>query len=75
MSDEMNKPVINALKTLKKKRSILDWSDLSASELKEVIIGSAGTSCPVMIHNFYSKKFIDLEDREKMFNEIIAINS
>ena len=75
MPDEMNKPVINALKTLKNKRSILDWSDLSASELKEVIIESARTSCPVMIHNFYSKKFIDLEDREKMFNEIIAINT
>lgn len=73
--DEMNKPVINALKTLKNKRSILDWSDLSASELQEVIIESARTSCPVMIHNFYSKKFIDLEDREKMFNDIIAINS
>lgn len=73
--DEMNKPVINALRVLKKKRSILDWSDLSASELKEVIIESARTGCPVMTHNFYSKKFIDLEDREKMFNEIIAINS
>ena len=73
--DEMNKPLINALETLKKKRQIWDWSNLSASELKEVIIESARTSGPVMIHNFYSKKFINLEDREKTFNEIIAINS
>lgn len=73
--DEMNKPVINALKTLKKKRQISDWFNVSASELKEAIIESARTRGPVMIHNFYSKKFIDLEDREKMFNEIIAINS
>ena len=73
--DEMNKPVVNALKTLKKKRPILDWADLSELELKEVIIESARTNCPVMIHNFYSKKFIDLEDRNKLFNEIIAMNS
>lgn len=73
--DEMNNPIINALKVLKKKRSILDWSDLSASELKEVIIESARTGCPVMIHNFYCKKFNDLEDRNNMFNEIISINS
>lgn len=73
--DEMNKPLINALETLKKKRQIWDWFNVSASELKEVIIESARTSCPIMIHNFYSKKSLDIENRKRMFNEIIAINS
>lgn len=72
---EMNKPVINVLKTMKKKCSILDWSDLSASELKEVIIETAGKTSPVMILNFYSKVYIDRNTREKLFNEIIAIDS
>ena len=73
--NEMNKPVINALEILKKKCPISDWEELSTSEIKDIIIETSKTGSPVMIHNFYSKKFIDLEDREKMFNEIIAINS
>ena len=72
--DEINKPVMTALKILKQKYPIWDWPDISASEFKKVIIETARNSCPVMTHNFYSKKFIDLEDREKMFNEVIAVN-
>ena len=73
--DKMNKPLINALEILKKKCPISDWEELSTSEIKDIIIETSKTSSSVMIHNFYIKKFIDLENREKTFNEITAINS
>lgn len=74
MPDEMNKPLVNALQILKKKYPISHWDELSASELKDPIIETSRTGSPVMILNFYSNQFIDLKDRNKMFNEIITIN-
>lgn len=72
---EMNKPLINALKTLKKKFPLCEWPELSTTDLKNVTIETARNSSPTMVHNFYSKKYVDIDSREKIFNEIIAINS
>ena len=73
--DEMNKPLVNAFQILKKKYPISHWEELSASEIKDTIIETSRTGSPVMILNFYSKKYTDIEVRKRLFNEIIAINS
>ena len=72
--DEMNQPLVNALQILKKKYPISHWEELSASEIRDTLIETSRTGSPVMIPNFYSKKFTDIETRKRMFNEIITIN-
>ena len=75
MLDEMNSPLIHALKALYSARPISEWPNITTSEIKEIMVETAKEYSPVMIHNFYSKKNIDFDTRKSMFNEIIALNS
>lgn len=71
----MNDPLLYALNAIKAKRPITEWTNLPTAEFKEIMIETARESGPVMIQNFYSKAHINFDSRERMFNEIIAINS
>lgn len=73
--DGMNSPLIYALRALEAKRPISEWSNITTSEIKEIMIETARESGLVMIHNFYSKAYINFESRKSMFDEIIALNS
>ena len=70
--DGMNSPLIYALRT---KRPISEWSNITTSEIKEIMIETAKEYSSVMIHNFYSKANIDFDIRKNMFNEIITLNT
>lgn len=71
----MNDPILSALRAIIVKRPITEWPNITTAEIKQIMFETTENYGPVMIHNFYSKDYIDAGSRKSMFDEIIMLNS